>query len=167
MIKSELLLLVFLAIEVFGKCEVAPLSAISKIPSDTILSGTVKSFFLRGSGGTFAGKVKVRRVFRGDKGMEGRMVMVEGFGSKHVCKSTPRLGDTKLFFLKHIKMKRSTYSHATKFKIYSSIRKINLRNLRTLWKVMAQEGVFFLNEILLNIFIFSEEKKEEEVKEEI
>ena len=124
MIKSELLLLVFVAIEVSGKCEVAPLSAISKIPSDTILSGTVKSFFLRGSGGAFAGKVKVRRVFRGDKALE-------GFGRKHVCKSNPWLGDTKLFFLKHIKMKRSTHSHAKKFKIYSNIWKVNLQNLRT------------------------------------
>jgi hypothetical protein len=147
MIKSELLLLLFLAIKVPGKCQVAPLSASSKIPSDTIVSGTVKSFFLRGSGGTFAGKVKVGRVFRGDKEMEGRMVMVEGFGSKHVCKSTPRLGDTKLFFLKHINMKRSNHSHAKKFKIYSSIQKVNLRNLKTLSEIEAQEGngKFILN----------------------
>ena len=84
----------------------------------------MKSVFLRGSGGAFAGKVKVRRVFRGDK-------WVEGFGRKHVCKSTPRLGVTKLFFLKHIKMKRSTHSNAKKFKIYSNISKVNLQNLRT------------------------------------
>ena len=100
--KSELLLLLFLAIKVLGKCQVAPLSAISMKPCDTILSGTVKSFFLRGSAGTFAGKVKVRRVFRGDKGMFASLLL--GWG---------------------------------------------------------------INEILLNIFIFSEEKKEEEVKEEI
>ena len=87
-----------------SKCEVAPLSAISKIPCDTILSGTVKSFFLRGLEGAFARKVKVRRMFRGGKGLEGRMVMVEGFGSKHVGKSTPRLGDTNFFFLNHIKI---------------------------------------------------------------
>ena len=96
--------------------------------------------------------------------------MVQGFGSKHVCKSTPRLGDTKLFFLKHIKMKRSTHSHAKKFKIYSSIRKVNLRNLRTLWKIEAHEGnsKFIYNEIRLSdFFIFSEAKKEEGIKEEI
>jgi hypothetical protein len=78
------------------KCRIAPVSARSIIPSDTIVSGTVKSFYMKQSGGPFAVKVQVKRVFRGDKGLEGRMVMLEGFGSKHICLSMPRLGDTKL-----------------------------------------------------------------------
>ena len=34
----------------------------------------------QGSGGPFAGKVLVRRVFRGESSLEGRLVMVEGLG---------------------------------------------------------------------------------------
>ena len=108
-----------------GKCRIAPLSARSIIHSDTIVSGTVKSFYMKQSGGPFAGKVKVKRVFRGDKGLEGRMVMVEGFGSKHVCLSTPRLGDTKLFFLKSGRF-RHRHVMVKTFKLYSSIMKVNL-----------------------------------------
>jgi hypothetical protein len=100
-------LLLLLIVKVNSKCRIAPLSTRSNIPSDTIVSGTVKSFYMKQSGGPFAGKVKVKRVFRGDKGLEGRMVMVEGFGSKHVCLSTPRLGDTKLFFLKSGRFRHS------------------------------------------------------------
>ena len=91
-------MLLLSTVKVSGKCRIAPLSTRSNIPSDTIVSGTVKSFYMKQSGGPFAGKVKVKRVFRGDKGLEGRMVIVEGFGRKHICLSTPRLGDTKLFF---------------------------------------------------------------------
>ena len=138
--KSELLLLLFSILKVSGKCRISPLSARSHIPSDTIISGTVKSFYMKGSGGPFAGKVKVRRVFRGDKGLEGRMVMVEGFGSKHICISTPRLGDTKLFFLKNMRAKHKTHSRVKKFKLYSSILKVNLRNLKALWKIEAQKA---------------------------
>jgi hypothetical protein len=96
----------------------------------------VKSFYMKQSGGPFAGKVKVKRVFRGDKGLEGRMVMVEGFGSKHVCLSTPRLGDTKLFFLKS---GRHSHVRVKTFKLYSSIRKGNLQNSKTLWKMEARD----------------------------
>ena len=55
-----------------------------KLVGNTVISGTVKSFYMsgRGSGGgggggggggrggPFAGKVKVRRVFRGDSSLE-------------------------------------------------------------------------------------------------
>ena len=62
-------------------CKVVPLESRRVIVGDTVMSATVKSFYMRGSGGPFAGKVKVRRVFRGDQGLEGRTVMVEGLGS--------------------------------------------------------------------------------------
>ena len=31
--------------------------------------------------------------------LEGRSIIVEGLGDPDICVSTPRLGDTKLFFL--------------------------------------------------------------------
>ena len=90
---------------------------------------------MKESGGPFAGKVKGRRVFRGDKGLEGRMVMVEGFGSKDFCLSLPRLGDTKLFFVQNIKARQNIYPRVYKFKLKDNILKLNLRNLKTLWKL--------------------------------
>ena len=131
-------MLLLSTVKVSGKCRIAPLSTRSNIPSDTIVSGTVKSFYMKQSGGPFAGKVKVKRVFRGDRGLEGRMVMVEGFGSKHICLSTPRLGDTKLFFLKSGRFKHSHVRVKT-FKLYSSILKVNLQNLKALWKLEAKD----------------------------
>ena len=50
--------------------QVVPLEARKRLVGDTVLSGTVKSFYMRGRGGPFAGKVKVRRVFRGDLSLE-------------------------------------------------------------------------------------------------
>ena len=45
-----------------------------KLVGNTVISGTVKSFYMSGrgggGGGPFAGKVKVRRVFRGDSSLE-------------------------------------------------------------------------------------------------
>ena len=35
-------------------------------------------------GGSTQGRVKVRRVFRGDRGLEGRSILVEGLGSSKV-----------------------------------------------------------------------------------
>ena len=90
---------------------------------------------MKESGGAFAGKVKVRRVFRGDKGLEARLVMVEGFGSKHVCKSSPRLGDTKLLFLKKIQHRQNIHSLVHKFKLSDNIINFSLRNLKLIWKL--------------------------------
>ena len=137
--KSEILFLLFLILKVTGKCRIASLSARSYIPSDTIISGTLKSFYMKKSGGPFAGKVKVRRVFRGDEGLVGRMVMVEGFGSKNICLSIARLGDTKLFFLEDKRARQNTQSRVKRFKLYSSILKVNLRNLKTLWKIETKK----------------------------
>ena len=63
---KSVVLLLFLVTKVSGKCRIAPLSTRSQIPSDTIISGTVKSFYMKESGGPFSGKVKVKRELRGD-----------------------------------------------------------------------------------------------------
>ena len=63
----------------FMTLQVVPLEARKRLVGDTVLSGTVKSFYMRGRGGggggggrggPFAGKVKIRRVFRGDSSLE-------------------------------------------------------------------------------------------------
>ena len=118
------------------KCRIKSLSTRSKIPGDTIVSATVKSFYMKGSGGPFAGKVEVRRVFKGKKGLEGRMVMVEGFGSRSICLSSPRLGDTKIFFLQTVRQRHSGH----RLKLTHNILKLNLKNLKVLWK-LEERGV--------------------------
>ena len=151
LVKNMCIVLFLIICKVTGKCRIKPLSTKSKIAGDTIISGTVKSFYMKESGGPFAGKVKVRRVFRGDKGLEGRMVMVEGFGSKDFCLSSPRLGDTKLFFVQNIKARQNIYPRVYKFKLKDNILKLNLRNLKTLWKLEEKNKKG--NHVLLALFI--------------
>ena len=118
-----------------AQCRPQPLSSKSRMPGDTIISGTVKSLYMKETGRPFAGKVKVRRVFKWDKGLEGRMVMVEGLGSKTICLSSPRLGDTKLFFMQTSKLRQNIYPRVYKFKLRDNILKLNLKNLKVLWKL--------------------------------
>jgi hypothetical protein len=45
---------------------------------------------------TYAAKVTVKRVFRGEgRNLEGREVVVEGLGNRKICVSRPKIGDTR------------------------------------------------------------------------
>ena len=120
---------------VVSKCRIQHLGVKNYMRSDTIVSATVLSFYMKNSGGASGGKIKIKRVFKGDRGLEGRLVVVEGFGSKNICLSNPRLGDTKLFFLKMGKMRQDISGQALKFRLNDNILKINSRNLKTLIKL--------------------------------
>ena len=133
--RSVWMLLMMITCKVRGKCRIKPLSINTRIPGDTIISGTVKSFYMKESGGPYAGKVVVRRVMKGAKELEGRMVMVEGFGSRDICLSSPRLGDTKIFFLQRVRRRHGGYSSVTRFKLSDNILKMTLKNLKVLWKL--------------------------------
>lgn len=115
-------------------CKIHHLGIKNYARSDTIVSATVKSFYMKNEGGVAGGRIKIRRVFKGDKSMEGRLVLVEGFGNKNICLSNPRLGDTKLFFLKMGKMRQERSGQVLRFKLNDNILKINSRNLKTLSK---------------------------------
>ena len=119
---------------VHSKCRVQHLGLKNYARSDTIVSATVMSFYMKNSGGASGGKIKIKRVFKGDRGLEGRLVVVEGFGNRNICLSNPRLGDTKLFFLKMGKMRQDISGQALKFGLNDNILKINSRNLKTLIK---------------------------------
>ena len=120
---------------VVSKCRIQHLGVKNYMRSDTIVSATVLSFYMKNSGGASGGKIKIKRVFKGDRGLEGRLVVVEGFGSKNICLSNPRLGDTKLFFLQMGKMRQDISGQALKFRLNDNILKINSRNLKTLIKL--------------------------------
>ena len=74
---------------------------------------------------------------------QGRTVLLEGLGSRQFCVSTPRLGDTKIFLVDQIvksdqKRGRNSLS-VPKLRLRSSILKVNLRNLKVLWRLEENE----------------------------
>ena len=88
----------------------------------------------------------VRRVFLGESSLEGRLVMVEGLGDRcclppvtsrlqlrELCVSTPKLGDTKIFLLDTLQASQAR--HIPRFRLAASILKLNLSNLKVLWKL--------------------------------
>ena len=54
---------------------------------------------------------------------------------RDICISTPRLGDTNIFFLDSIKTNSGHQRQAARFNLTDSILKVNLRNLKVLWKL--------------------------------
>ena len=73
---------------------------------------------------------------------QGRTVLLEGLGSRQFCVSTPRLGDTKIFLVDQIvgdqNRGRNSLS-VPKLQLRSSILKVNLRNLKVLWRLEENE----------------------------
>ena len=75
--------------------------------------------------------------------VQGRTVLLEGLGSRQFCVSTPRLGDTKIFLVDQIVKSdqnrgRNSLS-VPKLRLRSSILKVNLRNLKVLWRLEENE----------------------------
>ena len=74
---------------------------------------------------------------------QGRTVLLEGLGSRQFCVSTPRLGDTKIFLVDQIvgdhNRGRNSLS-VPKLRLRSSILKVNLRNLKVLWRLEENEA---------------------------
>ena len=121
-----------------ARCRIPHLGPRTLARSDTVLSAAVKSFYMKEAGGPFAGRATVRRVFRGDPGLEGRSVVVQGLGEPSICLSNPRLGDTKLFFLKTVPARGRRSGKV--FRLNDNIRKLNLMNLKTLGKLRRGVG---------------------------
>ena len=79
------------------KCKVIPLQSRAEIRAATVFSGTVVSFLFPKERRyrLYAARVAVKRVFRGDRGLRGRSVVVGGLGNPKICVSRPRLGDAR------------------------------------------------------------------------
>ena len=86
---------------------------------------------------TYASKVLVKRVFRGEKKrFEARSVIVEGLGNPKICVSRPKIGDTRIFFTDHIRSVEDynfPADNLTHFRLRSSILRVTIENLRVLW----------------------------------
>ena len=137
---KSICLFLLTVVSVESSCSVSPLTESLSLSlsdaSQVILSATVRSFYLRqsrqtGHRGSWAGKIRVRRVFRGSKLLEGKHIVVEGLGAEHICSSTPKLGETKVFFLRETKKG----THVKRFTLSDDVREVNLKNLKLLWKL--------------------------------
>ena len=117
-----------------------------------ILTATVGGFLGRESSSEFATysvRLRVRKVYLGDPGLENNEVVVNGLNDPTLCQSGVRLGDTKIFLLEQtgrqpkgsknstINSERSprSASWTPVFRLHSSILSINLKRLKVLWKL--------------------------------
>ena len=85
---------------------------------------------------TYAAKVTVKRVFRGDKKrFEARTVILEGLGNPKICVSRPKIGDTRIFFGDEIQFNEFNFpaENLPHLRLRSSILRLTLENLRYLW----------------------------------
>ena len=70
----------------------------------------------------YRGIVRVKRVIKGDKELEGARLMIEGFGSRKICESNAKSGDSRIFMVNSTKNGR--------YKINSSLMRIDFDNLK-------------------------------------
>ena len=85
---------------------------------------------------TYAAKIIVKRMFRGDKDrFKAEAVIVEGLGNPKICVSRPKIGDTRIFFADQIDFEDFKFpaENLTHFRLRSSILRLTLENLQFLW----------------------------------
>lgn len=70
----------------------------------------------------YRGIVRVKRVIKGNKDFEGNRLMIEGFGSRKICESDVKSGESRIFMVNSTKHGR--------FKITSSLMRIDYDNLK-------------------------------------
>ena len=93
----------------------------------------------------FAAKVEIRRVFRGPKQLQNKIVIVENLGNPKICMANPKVKDTRIFFANSLKLDRQNFlsddPKMPHFHLRSSLLRLTLSNLKVLWKLQNQEGI--------------------------
>ena len=94
----------------------------------------------------FAAKVDIRRVFRGPKQLQNKIVIVENLGNPKICMANPKVKDTRIFFANSLKLDRQNFLSADDpkmphFHLRSSLLRLTLSNLKVLWKLQNQEVI--------------------------
>ena len=123
----------------YKKCKVSTSKICSYITKTNCLGNAQERQVVKGPWHhpvTYASKVMVKRVFRGDKDrFEARSVIVEGLGNPKICVSRPKIGDTRIFFVDEIDFEEFNFpsENLTHFRLRSSILRLTLENLRFLW----------------------------------
>ena len=76
----------------------------------------------------------IKRIFRGNKNLQGTSVTVEGLGNKNFCVSRPRLQDTRIFFVSNLKIKDYKLDKLTirHFRLRSSLLRPTRDNIQIL-----------------------------------
>ena len=82
----------------------------------------------------YAASIIVQRVFRGNKDLEGKNVIVEGLGNPNFCVSRPRLQDTRIFFVNIMKTKEFRFGSPSieHFRLRSSLLRTTTQNIKIL-----------------------------------
>ena len=100
-------------------------------------------FFLQSK--IFAAKVEIRRVFRGPKQLQNKIVIVENLGNPKICMANPKVKDTRIFFANSLKLDRQNFlsddPKMPHFHLRSSLLRLTLSNLKVLWKLQNQEDI--------------------------
>ena len=100
-------------------------------------------FFLQNE--IFAAKVEIRRVFRGPKQLQNKIVIVENLGNPKICMANPKVKDTRIFFANSLKLDRQNFlsddPKMPHFHLRSSLLRLTLSNLKVLWKLQNQEDI--------------------------
>ena len=92
--------------------------------ADTVFTGIVQRVY-PSKASLYKGIVRVKRVLKGHQNLTDKSVIVEGFGSSHICFSEVRERDTRIFRLN---------AFNGRLKLNSSLIRITINNLN---KVMA------------------------------
>jgi hypothetical protein len=102
-----------------------------------IFNNTLFIFLGHGIVSIFAAKIAIKRVFRGFSGLQSQEVIVENLGNPRICLSTPKIGDTRLFFTDQLILEDFHFpgDKMPHFKLRSSLLRLTLPNLRVLWKL--------------------------------
>ena len=82
----------------------------------------------------YAASIIVQRVFRGNKDLQGKNVIVEGLGNPNFCVSRPRLQDTRIFFVNIMKIKEFRFGspNIEHFRLRSSLLRTTTQNTKIL-----------------------------------
>ena len=82
----------------------------------------------------YAASIIVQRVFRGNKNLQGKSVIVEGLGNPNFCVSRPRLQDTRIFFVNTMKTKEFRFGSPSieHFRLRSSLLRPTTQNIKIL-----------------------------------
>ena len=93
----------------------------------------------------FAAKVEIRRVFRGPKQLQNKIVIVENLGNPKICMANPKVKDTRIFFANSLKLDRQNFlsddPKMPHFHLRSSLLRLTLSNLKVLWKLQNREDI--------------------------
>ena len=134
-------------------CKLVPLKIRRVIRAQTIFTGIVRSVYRQPPGYRFlSAKVRVKTVYRGDPGLEGQTVVVDGLGNPKICVSRCPANAARVFFVMDKGGRRDKSRHSPpRYKLVSSLLRLTSANQKALTRIRASKRKSGNN---LHCFIF-------------